>query len=172
MSAPPPALATSTPPSTACVHVVACVLEDACALAASLQHALGAEGDFHFRPSAVEPFDASVLSTTDALLLLVPPLGASNTPGQNAQDALMHLRTDLVNQRQPFQVLFSQDARLLDDALTALCNWFPDAPALQARRSALREHGSLTRWNWSCEKCSDPECEFRLFKGLVASESP
>lgn len=156
----------------ACVHVVACAAKDADALAASLQHALGAENGFRFFPSTAEPFNTRLLDTTDALLLLAPPLGASNAQGQPAHDALMQLRAALLNQRQPFQVLFSQGARLQDDALTALCNWFPDAPALQARRSALREHGSLARWNWSCEKCSDPECEFRLFKGLSASANP
>lgn len=156
----------------ACVHVVACAVEDACALAANLQHAPGAEDCFHFRPSAAMQLDARTLGATDALLLLAPPLSASNTQVQHAQDALMQLRADLVSQRQPFQVLFSQGTRLLDDALTALCNWFPETPALQARRSALREEGNLARWSWSCEKCSDPECEFRLFKGLTSSENP
>jgi hypothetical protein len=23
-----------------------------------------------------------------------------------------------------------------------------------------------TRWKWVCDKCSDPECEHRLFTGL------
>ncbi|MFE1571053.1 hypothetical protein [Comamonas odontotermitis] len=172
MSAFPSTRTTPVSPSMACVHVVACAVEDACALAASLQHALGAEDCFHFRPGAAMQLDARALGATDALLLLTPPLSASNTQVQHAQDALMQLRADLVSQRQPFQVLFSQGTRLLDDALTALCNWFPQAPALQARRSALREHGNLTRWSWNCEKCSDPECEFRLFKGLTSSESP
>jgi nicotinamide riboside kinase len=42
--------------------------------------------------------------------------------------------------------------------------------ALQAIRYALGKPPSDTqrsRWKWPCEKCSDPECEHRLFSALL-----
>jgi len=44
--------------------------------------------------------------------------------------------------------------------------------ALQAMDHALSYPQPMasaeTRWRWNCEKCSDPECEHRLFSTLVA----
>ncbi len=34
--------------------------------------------------------------------------------------------------------------------------------------SAQERTESRNGWRWSCEKCSDPECEHRVFSGLVA----
>lgn len=42
-----------------------------------------------------------------------------------------------------------------------------EAPASRRAASRAREGG----WQWSCEKCSDPVCEHRLFTELVARRS-
>ena len=84
---------------------------------------------------------------------------------------MMELRNQLAGCQQAFQVLFSQGDALAGGILAALCNWFPHAAALQAQRATLRERGNLARWNWSCDTCSDPECELRLFKGLIAADA-
>jgi nicotinamide riboside kinase len=42
--------------------------------------------------------------------------------------------------------------------------------ALQAIDYALgtpRPGGTATHWKWNCEKCSDPQCEHRLFSALL-----
>ena len=53
----------------------------------------------------------------------------------------------------PFQVVYGQGAERLQGALTALGAGKP----LSERESNRA---------WSCEKCSDPECEHRLFRRL------
>lgn len=53
----------------------------------------------------------------------------------------------------PFQVVYGQSADRLQGALAALGAGRP----LSARESNAR---------WSCEKCSDPDCEHRLFRKL------
>ncbi|MBC5766373.1 AAA family ATPase [Ramlibacter albus] len=41
------------------------------------------------------------------------------------------------------------------------------ANALAAIDASLREQLPQGNWTWSCEKCGDPECEHRLFTGLL-----
>jgi nicotinamide riboside kinase len=57
-----------------------------------------------------------------------------------------------------FQVVYGQGAGRLESALAALA------------RVGIGKHvrpPALERtWAWSCEKCSDPECEHRLFRKL------
>jgi nicotinamide riboside kinase len=46
--------------------------------------------------------------------------------------------------------------------------------ALQAIGYALgtpRSPGARSNWRWPCEKCSDPECEHRLFSALLPSKA-
>lgn len=109
------------------------------------------------------------LATQDAVLLIVPPLPANTTQDNQAQALLMQTRLQLIAQGQAFQLLFSQGQRLKQESLAAICNWFPEATALQALRAALRETGEGSGERWSCEKCSDPACELRLFQDLVAA---
>ena len=103
----------------------------------------------------------------DAVLLLAPPMRDSASGADPAQTLLMQARLHLVAQGQAFQLLFSQGHRLEQEALAALCNWFPEAPGLQALRTALRQANPGARARWNCEKCSDPDCELRLFQGLI-----
>ena len=168
MSSPPANPSTS---AIAQVRVAAASLELADQLVALLQAALGAPADLRLRADTQSSLLES-LDSGDAVLLIAPPLSASNGAASDAQATLMRTRQQLVARAQPFQLLYSQGDRLVDDALTALCNWFPNAHSLQARRAALREHGNLSNWSWTCEKCSDPECEFRIFKGLKGLVDP
>lgn len=108
------------------------------------------------------------LARHDAVLLLTPPMRASASQADPAQTLLMQARLHLVAQGQAFQLLFSQGHRLEQEALAALCNWFPQAPGLQALRMALRQSNPGARARWNCEKCSDPDCELRLFQGLIS----
>ncbi len=108
------------------------------------------------------------LARHDAVLLLAPPMRDSASQTDPAQTLLMQARLHLVAQGQAFQLLFSQGHRLEQEALAALCNWFPQAPGLQDLRMALRQSNPGARARWNCEKCSDPDCELRLFQGLIS----
>lgn len=62
-----------------------------------------------------------------------------------------------------FQVVYGSGPQRLQSALLALVSAGvlpPDALERPRERDARRA------WNWACEKCSDPECEHRLFTGL------
>ncbi len=117
--------------------------------------------------SPMAELPAALLARHDAVLLLAPPMRDSASGADPAQTLLMQARLHLVAQGQAFQLLFSQGHRLEQEALAALCNWFPEAPGLQALRTALRQANPGARARWNCEKCSDPDCELRLFQGLI-----
>lgn len=66
-------------------------------------------------------------------------------------DALV--RGSLEKEGIPYRVLYGTGEERLANALMAI-------------RQMEREPDAR-RWAWSCEKCSDPDCEHRLFTGLV-----
>jgi hypothetical protein len=58
-------------------------------------------------------------------------------------------------------VVYGSGPQRLEGALAALAGILP--PGAVDRAPSQRETGP---WIWSCEKCSDPECEHRLFSRL------
>lgn len=76
------------------------------------------------------------------------------TPAQQANDAA--LRAQLAATGVPFGVVYGRDER-------------------ERLRAALRliepQDGPAPRWTGICEKCADPECEFRLFTALKSSKA-
>jgi nicotinamide riboside kinase len=61
-----------------------------------------------------------------------------------------------------FRVVYGSGAERLHNALYAI-------DSIAARASGVRPAGRFglkSGWKWSCDKCSDPECEHRLFTGL------
>ncbi|MDO8769043.1 MAG: ATP-binding protein [Burkholderiaceae bacterium] len=81
-------------------------------------------------------------------------------------DAL--LRAALIQGKIPFQVVYGVDALRTDNALkciTAFKNMHQastDMPASETT-AAAEKAGSI----WVCERCSDPDCEHRLFTSLL-----
>ena len=79
-----------------------------------------------------------------------------NSPAHRQADHAM--RATLTQHALPFSLVYGTGA--------ARC-----ANALQAIRFHLREPTALDspqgRWRWPCEKCSDPQCEHRLFSALL-----
>ena len=66
-----------------------------------------------------------------------------------------------------YRVVYGQGLARLNNALLALGLAAEDEAVWRQRQSAqfaLNEG----RTPWNCEKCSDPECEHRLFTGLIA----
>ena len=108
------------------------------------------------------------------LMLVDAPRG----PWQNCFDLALLMGLDLhpehrsAAQRQIDQDLRAQLAQQdLPFALVYGCGAARGAHANQAIRFHMRDTPPpLTpsgRWRWPCEKCSDPECEHRLFSALL-----
>ena len=129
------------------------------ALAAQLHSALSPSDNYclvdTYFPHAEPTRDAiQALASMDLVLL--------STPGPEASAehhaAYKALRTRLTQLAKPFTLLYGTEE--------ARCN-----SALQAIRFFARDTSGLaqppSRWLWPCEKCSDPECEHRLFSTLL-----
>lgn len=69
-----------------------------------------------------------------------------------------------------YRVVYGQGQQRLNNALLALGMPGEDDAARQAR-----EHAQFAinqgRTTWQCNECSDPDCEHRLFTGLLAQRS-
>lgn len=75
------------------------------------------------------------------------------------------LRAALARGNVPYQVVYGKDQARTRNALHAIEKIATNAGATggQARFSSK----NATPWTWNCEKCSDPECEHRLFTALL-----
>jgi nicotinamide riboside kinase len=62
-----------------------------------------------------------------------------------------------------YRIVYGQGLERLANTLSAIAS---SAPQLALRPAALSGE-SPVRWAWNCEKCGDPECEHRLFSGLL-----
>lgn len=91
----------------------------------------------------------------------VPPI---DRPTRELRDA--ELREHLQALGLPYRVVYGEGLTRLNHALLAL-----DLPPLDEPIRQLREQAQFDlnrgRTAWSCEKCSDPDCEHRLFTGLL-----
>ncbi len=78
---------------------------------------------------------------------------------RDATDAL--LRRELDAAALPYQTIYGQQGARLNQALRAVGRWLG--------RELLPDDRAHTegRVPWRCENCSDPDCERRLFSGLV-----
>lgn len=76
------------------------------------------------------------------------------------------LRRELQGAGIPFQTIYGKGTERLHAALRIIGHRLgqalvPEAPARQARTG-----------NWVCERCSDPDCEHRLFSRLLTARPP
>lgn len=81
------------------------------------------------------------------------------------------LRQTLVQAQVDFRVVYGQGLARLNNALLAMGQATEDAAAWQVRESAQFALNA-GRTPWLCEKCSDPDCEHRLFTGLLKQAAP
>ena len=77
-------------------------------------------------------------------------------------DALV--REALARAEVGFHTVYGRGEERLANAVAALAPWVPGlaSPGTVATQAASRA------WVWTCDKCSDPECEHRLFTSLAA----
>nr|WP_295951649.1 ATP-binding protein [Rhodoferax sp.] len=74
------------------------------------------------------------------------------------------LRVALARGHLPYQVVYGKDIARTRNALHAIESIATSADRIYARgRFSLKS----AAWVWNCEKCSDPECEHKLFSGLL-----
>jgi len=105
------------------------------------------------------------------LMALDLPPTAAEPPASSADRESIDaaLRAALMRAGAPFSVIHGRGAERLANAWTAL-NARAEAADLDASRQGAG--GRATDWAWSCEKCSDPGCEHRLFSDLIARRTP
>jgi nicotinamide riboside kinase len=70
-------------------------------------------------------------------------------------DALV--RQALARADVPYRTIYGKGAERLQNALAAI-----------AEAGDRKPPAGQSAWVWTCDKCSDPECEHRLFTGLVS----
>jgi nicotinamide riboside kinase len=68
-----------------------------------------------------------------------------------------------------YRVVYGAGAERLASALAAIESLIPSARP--AARAELRG-AQAAPWNWSCDKCAEPECEHRLFTRLLRPTVP
>ncbi len=132
----------------------------AAALAEGLRAALGLHPAFEItRPGQPEPGHDLVLLMGLSASAVSPEVRAAQRQADTA------LRARLQALKLPFQVVYGEGPGLLNNALLAL--GLTTDEAAQAQREAAQFNLNRGRTPWSCEKCSDPDCEHRLFTGLL-----
>lgn len=97
------------------------------------------------------------------LMGLDAPCPAPEQARREAIDA--QLRTMLENAGVRYLVVYGQGARRIENALKAIESIAINA--LTTSASDLLEQKPIRLRAWDCEKCSDPDCEHRLFSALT-----
>jgi HTH-type transcriptional repressor of NAD biosynthesis genes len=116
------------------------------------------------RPEFLLADDTQPLAAHDFALLMGLDQPHAEPSRQAHQDSA--LREQLQTLGLPYRVVYGAGPTRLVNALLALGLAPPDAGAQQTREQAQFDL-NRGRTPWSCEKCSDPECEHKLFTGLL-----
>jgi HTH-type transcriptional regulator, transcriptional repressor of NAD biosynthesis genes len=134
-------------------------------LASQLRTALAAHPEFSVSdaepPSVVHDF--ALLMGLDQ-----PDIAAAARPMRAQLDG--ELRGQLQALGLPYRVVYGAGPARLVNALLALGLPAPDANTHLTREQAQFDL-NRGRTPWSCEKCSDPDCEHKLFTGLLGERS-
>jgi nicotinamide riboside kinase len=105
-------------------------------------------------------YDATLVTGLD---LPWAPDGLHRDAAASREDVDALVRTLLHGAGVAFQVVYGEGPRRLAGALQALAA-AGVLPAAVAEPAAVQ--GVRRPWVWACDKCSDPECEHRLFTQL------
>lgn len=140
----------------------ACVIADTSALMVAIHAGLLSEDSelLRFANERQRSCDATLVTGLD---LPWVPDGLHRDAGQPREEVDALVRSLLQRAGVAFQVVYGSGPQRLQSALLALVS----AGVLpQDVLQRPREDDSRRGWMWACEKCSDPECEHRLFSGL------
>lgn len=118
---------------------------------------------------AVQALDAHGPVALTLLMGLDQPPAAADVRDQiDAQ-----LRSLLQRAARPFQVIYGAGRDRERNACTAANAIFSIANSLTTTSGSSNFESKTRRMRaWSCEKCSDPVCEHRLFTALTGRERP
>lgn len=133
------------------------VIADTTALMVAIWGGLLLEGDplLRFALERQRGYDLTLLTGLD-LPWVADGLQRDPAHPREAVDALV--RDLLARADVAYRVVYGTGDDRLRNALAALPHGLAQRPALPAGRA---------RWQWQCEKCSDPDCEHRLFTSLT-----
>lgn len=116
----------------------------------------------------IQLVEAARACTEHDLALLMgldqPTSGTAARQTQEQHD--LQLRQHLHARGLAYRVVYGLGATRLSNALLAL-GLPPTDPGIQQTREEAQFDLNRGRTLWSCEKCSDPECEHRLFTSLL-----
>ena len=144
-----------------CIAVLGAPETGAEALALQLADALAGQ------PLWAVSLQAAPQAGHDFALLMgldLPSSGQVDETTRTAKDSA--LREQLVALGVPYRVVYGTGRTRLTNALLALGLPAPEADVQQNREQAQFDL-NRGRTPWSCEKCSDPDCEHKLFTGLL-----
>lgn len=87
---------------------------------------------------------------------------------EEAEDLL--IRAALATAGTPYQVIYGAGEERLLQALDVVRRLLPRA-GKPPRLSSYASKPQTSTWTWTCDKCSDPQCERRLLTALLAQRS-
>jgi nicotinamide riboside kinase len=120
---------------------------------------------YRFAIERQQRYDATLLAGLDLPWVAD---GLQRDATQPREEVDTFLRSLLQRAGVPFQVVYGQGPQRLASALRALVS-AGVLPAATVERP--QDAGARRGWTWACEKCSDPECEHRLFTQLRDARS-
>lgn len=98
----------------------------------------------------------------------LPCIGPVDPGAREREDSRLRQRLHALDL--PYRVVYGAGRARLTNGLLALGLAVPDVSVQQTRIDAQFEL-NRGRTPWSCEKCSDPACEHKLFTGLLGQTS-
>ena len=121
---------------------------------------------YQFALERLAGYDATLLTGLD-LPWVADGLQRDGPHVREPVDAL--IREALAKTGLPFRVIYGRGGERLAQALSAI----ESLPGVtKAEPSAVDTPSIIRPWKWFCDKCSDPDCEHRLFAAITRGTSP
>jgi nicotinamide riboside kinase len=134
----------------------AVVVADSTALSMAVQ------ADMRFGDTSL--YEPALAAHRRHAITLLMGLDLPPAAGAEAEQADALLRAALERAAAPYAVIHGHGPQRLANAWNAINARADTGPDQSANRSANGERA----WFWPCDKCSDPACEHRLFRDLMA----
>jgi len=117
-------------------------------------------GDTSLYPSAIEQHRAFGLTLLTGMDMPVPPERTLRNDPALRSRIDQRLRRVLTESRISFCTVYGSGSARTAQALQAI-----------QRVNGVVPKSTCTPWKWNCEKCSDAECEHRLFSTLLGQSA-